>query len=821
MDLPNSIHNNTLFTYLTFIAQSGGKETNVMFQEEPDEQVVNIGSMPRESPGVDAALNLTDFFKRPVKIHEFDWAQTVVADTIYPWDLFFSNPRISNRINNYRLFRGKLHIKVMINGSPFFYGKCIACYRPSFNFYANAPPGSSVNVVRLSQLPYISIDPTTSRGGDIIAPFFYYFDWFSVTQSSTEYQRLGALVFQEINTLSNTQSAPADWSSVPVTVFAWMEEIEVKGITKEPIGMLTAQSGEEEQTTSKPVSQVATSIAAAAGALKTMPVISPYATAVQAAANGVASAARALGYCRPTVVEEPQGFIHRALDSMAATNTSDSSVPLSLDVKNSLTLDPATVGLLPNDELSLKYLCSIESYIVSTSWPISSQYGTILRAFAVRPTHLRLSGTKKYYTSVGGWSTFFKNWTGSLVFRVEVVANAMHRGRLGVYYDPSDTAVQQLESNVQLLHVLDLDKCRTVEITIPIQQEQTWLDVDDSSSLGFGTASLPIIPGGDNGSLVIAPITPLTVSSYDPSFDSDAYVNVYIKGGTDFQLANPTSTFMKVEEPVPAQYAGYKLTAQSGMDDKEMLECMDSALNPAGSTSPQTNLSYMGEAVNSFRQILKRYTPIYTFRCLSSSAGRRQMYTIPFYPAPPAQMMIIPYHSDSAANPVTYSTLTPDMFVRSAFQGHRGSMRYKWIPWANNSSHLHGATMAFRNDPGVPYGITDLPGYSGGTLSDVAYNLIQMADFRSELLGSHATHTSVNPVLEVQIPFYSKFKFLGETLRVPSQAPNTLTFCVPRGVANTGSDGDNFSVWVACGEDFTAFYYCGFPVIDDWAIPAA
>jgi hypothetical protein len=808
---------------LVVFAQSGQRERNMMFNEKDDSQTLVLGTVPDQAPGEDKLLNLTDFFKRPVLIREFTWSPSSAYDTFYPWELFFSDKRVSNRITNYKLFRGRLHLKIVINGGPFFYGKCIAAYRPDRNHFASPPSGGVNPAGRLTQLPYISIDPTTSRGGEMVVPFFYEYDWFPVTANSTEYRKLGVVLLQELNQLSNTQSAPADWADVPINVFAWMEEIEVKGLTRENIGMLTAQSGKEEgekQHHSKPVSQIATSVAAAAGALKETPLISPYATAVQAAANGIAGVASAMGYCRPTVVEEPSSYVHRAIASLAATNTTDSCVPLSLDVKNSLTLDPRTVGLPNKDELSLKYLCEVESYLTTALWPVTATYSTVLRAFAVTPSHVNVAGTKRYYTSIGGWSSFFEFWTGSITFRFEVIANTMHRGRLGVYYDPSTTVVQPMESNIQLLHVIDLDQCRTIEVTVPIQQPRTWLTVDRGNTTTYGSAALSLVEGSDNGCLVLAPITPLTVSSYDAAFDSDAYVNVYVKAGEDFQLGAPHSQFTEVTEPTSGDFRGFKVQAQSGLDTKEMNEEVQDSMRILSGVNDNTNLEYIGEAVNSFRQVLKRYVPVYTFRAYASTSGRRQVYTIPYYPLAPAQMMLSPIHSDSFGNPVTYAHLTPDIIVRCAFQGHRGSMRYKLIPWSNRDAAYQGATMAYRTDKNTPLGIRDVNEFSGASLSKTAYSIVSNEDLQCEILGSHATHTSVNPTLEVQLPFYANRKFLTDTPRLPNTAPCTLSFSAPRGRDPASTGGDDFVIWSACGEDFTAFFYCGFPIIDEWDIPA-
>jgi hypothetical protein len=139
----------------------------------------------QETPGDidhirDAALasdaTLDEYFSRPLRIASIDWG---VGGTLFqslnPWQLYFENARVINRIANYKLLRAKLHLKFTINGNAFHYGRIIASYNP-----LPADDSMTVNrtfvdadIVAASQRPHVYLDPTNSQGGEMKLPFFH------------------------------------------------------------------------------------------------------------------------------------------------------------------------------------------------------------------------------------------------------------------------------------------------------------------------------------------------------------------------------------------------------------------------------------------------------------------------------------------------------------------------------------------------------------------------------------------------------------------------------------------------------------------------
>lgn len=79
------------------------------------------------------SAGLADFLKRPVRIASFSWSQSDpigLLTTLSPWNLYFNNANIKFKLNNFAFLRADLHVKVVINASPFYYGSMRACYQP-------------------------------------------------------------------------------------------------------------------------------------------------------------------------------------------------------------------------------------------------------------------------------------------------------------------------------------------------------------------------------------------------------------------------------------------------------------------------------------------------------------------------------------------------------------------------------------------------------------------------------------------------------------------------------------------------------------------
>lgn len=159
--------------------------------------------------------DIKDFFERPIQIATYLWTDLSFSQFLNPWLLWSRNPRVSNRLNNYRNFRGNMCVKVMVNGNQFYWGRMMMSYSPvdsatqEFVFTPNSRRGDMM----ASQRPHIFIDPSTSEGGTMKLPFF--FEDNALNMTANDFVRMGELWLHAIVGLKHaTTTNPVDRKSV-------------------------------------------------------------------------------------------------------------------------------------------------------------------------------------------------------------------------------------------------------------------------------------------------------------------------------------------------------------------------------------------------------------------------------------------------------------------------------------------------------------------------------------------------------------------------------------------------------------------------------
>lgn len=365
--------------------------------ESTPEQVVDIPSEmdPTRSFADKSDNSLGEFLSRPLKIADFGWTpSTTFFETFNPWRLFIENKRNINRINNYRMFRAKLKVKFLINGNSFFYGRLMACYQPLSTFDAmttNVGLTTEDNT-QMSQFPRIFIDPTTSQGGEMTLPFMWHWDYCDLV--GEDYINLGQMTIRELTGLKHTSGDVTLSNKLNITVYAWMEDLQLEAPTSANIGSIVPQSQKGKKLPKKderdagadgPVQKAASAVEAAASALSAVPAIAPFAAPAAIGAGVVKGIASRMGWSSPTLTEAPAPYKPTAVCNTAVTNGADSSQKLTIDGKAELSVDPRIVGLGSTDELELKYIASRESYLTSFDWNLTTSSETLLWNCRVDP----------------------------------------------------------------------------------------------------------------------------------------------------------------------------------------------------------------------------------------------------------------------------------------------------------------------------------------------------------------------------------------------------------------------------------------------------
>lgn len=790
----------------------------------------------------DADATFAEFFQRPVRIASYTWAVgSSLSQFIYPWYAFMSDSRVSNRLNNFRMLSAKLHVRVQIAGNAFYYGRALVSYKPQTEGWDNAVSGDSftttrgllgtVDLVAASQRPHIFLDPATSQGGEMILPFFHDSNGLDlVVNSVADAQELGELWFQSFGPLRH---ANAGTGPLTVTVFAWMTEVVLSTPTDSNFGGLSPQSGLEEQAGDEygvgPVSKTANIVAAVAGKLVNVPSIRPYAMATQMAAQGAANLATFFGMSRPADISSVQTRRVSVIGDLASTNREDSLMRLSLDAKHELTIDPRTTGLADVDELALDYICAKESYIVTAPWEVSDTPGTVLFSTQVRPEMFNFydpggGNPVEYHMAPCCWASVpFRYWRGKMKYRFQIVASGYHKGKVRVTWDPVGSGTEP-DYNTCYNRIVDLAEERDFVVEVGWGQPDPYLitSSDNSGEWSSTKWSLTTIMPPDtinaNGVLsifvqneLVAPNTPTPISinvfasMVEPEFASP--YGIKLSHFTWFGDATPA---LLAEEGGLEEQAGNEVEeSDANSTKKPSIPSDPQLLEPivGNDRMPGIECITMGEKVTSFRQLLKRYNLSYydtyaPFLNVSEiSSIVMQRHALPMYRgfSPGAAVLSLGF------NPVATTLLN---WTLPLYAGWRGSIRWKFI---YNPLLISGTF--------TPY-VTRLNGdatYANSQATTSTFTQIGINNGIGQFIGnlfegSAVTTSNVNPSVEVEIPYYSPVRFMAaRRANLTTEGFRGLGYAHRIMARGDGTTPIVISSYVATGEDFTTFFFCGVP----------
>lgn len=532
------------------------------FHDQNPAYEYTVESQPDSTYGVtdtnDAELG--NFFERPLKIGSFEWGTNdFIYEKFNPWQLYFENPRVINRIANFKLLRCKLHLRFLINGNGFHYGRAIASYNPlhTLDEFTIDRAFISQDVIAASQRPHIYLDPTTSQGGDMCLPFFWLKNALNICEE--EWRNMGEVVIQSIQNLKHANGAT---DRVTISVFAWATEVTLSMPTSSNPGQFSPQSGLEPQSGKKKannsksqdeygtgiISKPASVLAKIAGMLKEAPVIGPYARATQIAAGATAQVASMFGYSRPAVIEDIRSYKPTYMGNLANANMPDTVQRLTMDAKQEVTIDPRTVGLSDTDEMAIVPLAMRESYVTQFPWTVDTQTETLLWNSLVTPAMFDVntaSNPDEIHMTPSCWVSLpFRWWRGSMKFRFQVVASQYHKGRLKVVYEPYRTASN--EYNTNYTYIIDIAEQKDFTVKIGWGSDVSY---NQSRTPSLGTLPFyetPINAAGTayyNGIIKVYVVNELTVPN--STVNNDISINVFTSMCEDFEVGGPDDTHIQ------------------------------------------------------------------------------------------------------------------------------------------------------------------------------------------------------------------------------------------------------------------------------------
>lgn len=769
-------------------------------------------------------MDLVNFLSRPVRIGTFTWNESDVVGTSHtfnPWNLFFTDVRVRYKLNNFAFIQCDLVVKVLVNASPFYYGRMYMGYQP----LPGLTPSTIVNdtgtryLIPYSQRPHIWLEPQGNMGGTMNLPFFYHKNWINA-QSSQDMTDMGQLTFLNYTTLQSANGVSG--SGVTVTIYAHAENVRLSG----PSIGLSVQSDEYGEGA---ISGPASAVARGASWFEDIPIIGRFATATRMGASTISSIASMFGWTNVPVISDTHPIRPEAFPQLASTQIGYPVQKLTLDPKNELTVDPTVTGLTPEDELSIIHLAQKESYLTTATWSTSNNVDDILFSSRVNPQQYDTDGatqSKVYLTPMGWLASMFDNWRGDMIFKIKIVASPFHKGRLRISYDPAGYGSENIytdatSSNVVFTSIVDLDGDNEVEFVVPYQQATAYLANRNSAvntspyttaNINWSTSLSPTFgynPLYDNGSLTIRVSTALTA----PVASSSLSILVFVKAGKNFELANPVN--------LPCLTP---LTPQSDVIETTTLGTGQSKQHE------EQNLINFGESVGSLRQLLRRSSLVSVSK---SPVDTTHSYVLfqKIFSKIPGMYGFDPHGINSAVGlittgsnfPFNYSFMHPLTWILPAFVGYRGSTH-----WTFNATGAGTPVESMRvlryNTPQQSNAEQVATANAGTTSADARFFFMDSWPGSS---GQALTNQRTAAGLSVGCPMYTNYKFQSTAVAnytnpVSTDGSIRDQFWLEAFLSGSGAGPTpvNFTLWsyAAIGTDFGAHFFLNVPTL--WAYSA-
>jgi hypothetical protein len=752
-----------------------------MMGAEQDKSVLGVSHY--FNMGQKSDMTIQKFFERPVMIS----SGTFSLGTYYNLpldvtDLWSLDPTVRAKLRNFAYFKGNVHIRVALSGTPFHYGKVMVSAQP----YAQSNLNLSALVTlyalgtngRWPLINYLSqsrargvMDVRENKPLELVVPFISTKPMHRLFNTSAAAIATGTSLDDFVNWvriyITNINAfAVANTSiteGVQYFVYAWMTDVELGPPTGTQMAITTESKQVDDPKDEReigPVEHYSSAIAHFLGHLRKAPVIGDLATASHMAFDTVARISSIYGWSKPTIIEAPMYVKNRGFSCGAQTIGYDTCDKLTLDPKQELAVDSTFMGT-KEDEMSLQYLANIESYLTTFVWRITDTPLNWIWYSGVSPVlfsqYSNLGTNFNQPTAMCFAAQPFTSWHGDLEFTFEFVCSQFHRGKIMVGFEPNLNqsllfAAASQDINKRYAKIIDLQETQCVTFRVNWAQYRAWAKIENisqASTVPYAQAPVGTYGLSDptcyNGMIFVMPITDLVSPT-----GANLEINVYVRAPR-LLVNRMTKNYLPVARNIaPALAKGTRTPVLEDVVEAKHESNLHSSTNTVVDLNDSTfdasaiALHHFGELPVSYRALLKRFVTDHISEVGATTITVAQLA----YQGPIMPLNTVPYGT----------TTSPSVnhlwsYLYYAYIGFRGGIKKRFkplgnaaiLPYTNVTTNLFYETNS-EVTPSVS--VTTIA--TGGAL---LYNAVPTLD------GGQQTCLASNSGWEMEFPFYSRNLF--------------------------------------------------------------
>lgn len=442
-----------------------------------------------------------------------------ILSKVLPKEFVTDRPDAANNVlfHSYAYWNGDLEIKLMLNANKFQVGQLQMSWYYASDYEYNFDRRD--NIFTASQQPHCLVSASVSNEGILRVPFRYYKPRMGTKDRVDDpgHLNMGRLVIRVLNRLKSTSTV---YSECPFV-------LSVRYVSSQFSGMLARNFG-----TIKLEGQMYSGYRALNNVVS-MP------EPVNAAMKMLEELDMDYNRDLPPDVSPAICNVPRTAQSWCVGDLSVAPMNVLRLQAPGQTPHPSEVQTLV-DEMSVPYVTRIFGLITTITWPASARYGTFILGIQGSPIldlttyySALFDGTTCYaLPPVAVISSLFAYWRGSLELRFDIIASQFHTGRLIIAYIPrvlEQPTIEILKSSPHMIYDLQ-GESRQFVFSIPYIADRPWWH-----NPGFGSTSKA---PSHVYAAVLNDLVPMD------SVANEVEINIYMRAGTDFEVAVPVSPRM-------------------------------------------------------------------------------------------------------------------------------------------------------------------------------------------------------------------------------------------------------------------------------------
>jgi len=409
----------------------------------------------------------------------------------------------------------------MLNADPFQWGLGLLHYIPNYvdRMVLDSTFAGRHNAELISkfQHPHILIDAQDAVA-EMRIPYIAPTTHFSTSEDTYDW---GRIFFDVVVPLTSGAAAPNP--NAQVSIFGYWEDFEVAApmVPQESLndymlqqvvcqsyggdsGVKMSKYGvKKSRETSEETMKISTGLKIGAKAMATIaevPILSSIFEPASWLFLGAAKIASFFGWSAPRVSTAPMVMLQQGLRYIGTSDGHNVATGTALIHDNCLQMNN-DYSITDEDQMSLRYLLNVPTYMGYTLWNTSHAPDTVLFSQVIRPSLFKLDGASTHNThtanySIGAplWflSNFFAYYSGGMTVHCDIVKNDKYSGKLVFIWTPIKIVTNVPDNSSSLYsyrHIVDIRDQGTIDLDLPYLLNQPYCEQNEA----IGTLTVRVL----------------------------------------------------------------------------------------------------------------------------------------------------------------------------------------------------------------------------------------------------------------------------------------------------------------------------------------